>query len=62
MKSGFSTNAFVNHPLSFAIKSIANIGFDGIEIVLDVPHIFLPITKDFYHKKCKIIQFKENSF
>ena len=45
MKSGFSTNAFLNHSLSFAIDSIAKTGFDGVEIVLDVPHAFLPITK-----------------
>ena len=45
MKSGFSTNAFVNHSLSYAINSIAETGFDGVEIVLDAPHAFLPITK-----------------
>jgi len=45
MKSGFSTNAFVKKSLTFAINSVADIGFDGIEIVLDVPHAFLPITK-----------------
>ena len=45
MKTGFSTNAFVEKSLTFAINSIAKTGFDGIEIVLDVPHAFLPITK-----------------
>jgi len=45
MKSGFSTNAFVKKSLTYAINSVAKIGFDGIEIVLDTPHAFLPITK-----------------
>ncbi|MDH3610807.1 MAG: sugar phosphate isomerase/epimerase [Nitrosopumilus sp.] len=45
MKTGFSTNAFVKKSLNFAINSVAKTGFDGIEIVLDVPHAFLPITK-----------------
>lgn len=45
MKTGFSTNAFVKKSLAYAINSVAKTGFDGIEIVLDVPHAFLPITK-----------------
>jgi len=45
MKLGFSTNAFTEKSLLYAIKSISTIGYHGIEIVLDVPHLFLPITK-----------------
>lgn len=45
MKIGFSTNAFTEKSLFYAIKSISDIGYDGVEIVLDIPHIFLPITK-----------------
>jgi len=45
MKFGFSTNAFTAKSLLYAIKSISTIGYHGIEIVLDVPHLFLPITK-----------------
>lgn len=45
MKLGFSTNAFTEKSLLYAIKAISTIGYHGIEIVLDVPHLFLPITK-----------------
>ncbi len=45
MKTGFSTNAYVKKSLDYALKSISDIGYDGIEIVLDVPHMFLPISK-----------------
>lgn len=45
MKLGFSTNAFVKKTLTYAIKSISQFGFEGIEIVLDNPHAFLPLNK-----------------
>ena len=41
---GFSTNAYFKKTLSYAIDSISDIGYDGVEIVLDVPHAFLPIN------------------
>jgi len=41
---GFSTNAYSKKTLSYAIDSISGIGYDGVEIVLDVPHVFLPIS------------------
>ena len=40
MKLGFSTNAFTNRTLFSAINSINEIGFDGIELVVDQPHAF----------------------
>ena len=43
MKIGFSTNAYTKYFLSDAIKSISEIGYDAIEIVLDDPHAFLPL-------------------
>jgi len=45
MKTGFSSNAYTYESLSYAISSISKIGYDGIELVLDKPHIFLPIKK-----------------
>lgn len=45
MKLGFSTNAFVKKTLSETIKSISKFGFAGIEIVVDQPHAFLPLSK-----------------
>jgi len=43
MKIGFSINAYTKKSISYAIKSIAKIGYDAIEIVLDIPHAFLPL-------------------
>ena len=43
MKIGFSTNAYTKYSLSETIKSISRIGYDAIEIVLDIPHAFLPL-------------------
>lgn len=45
MKLGFSTNAFVTKTLEEAIKSISHFGFEGVEIVVDHPHAFLPLRK-----------------
>jgi len=46
MKIGFSTNAYSKKSLEYAINSIADIGYEGVELVLDAPHAFLPITKE----------------
>jgi len=60
MKIGFSTNAFTRKSLTYAIQSISDIGYDGIEIVLDIPHAFLPISDATFNniqkslEKCKI--------
>ena len=44
MKIGFSANAFTNFSLIDAIQRISNAGYDGIEIVVDAPHAFLPLS------------------
>lgn len=44
MKIGFSANAFTNFSLIDAIQRISNAGYDGIEIVVDTPHAFLPLS------------------
>ena len=60
MKIGFSTNAYTRKSLIYAIKSISEIGYDGIEIVLDVPHAFLPLSESIFQniqnclEKCEI--------
>ena len=46
MNIGFSSNAFSNYSLINSIEIISKIGYDGIEIVLDVPHAFLPLQKN----------------
>ena len=52
MKCGFSSNAFTKFSIFDAIESISKIGYDGIEIVLDSPHAFLPL-RDTEIKKIK---------
>ena len=62
MELGFSTNAFTNRTLSSTIDTISEIGFDGIELVVDSPHAFLPLKKENVkniknHLKQKIYKF-----
>lgn len=47
MKIAYSTNAYLNNSLLQAIRSIAGIGFEGVEILCDHPH-WIPgeVTKD----------------
>jgi len=42
MKLGFSTNAFKKYPLEESIKIIADIGYNGVEILCDIPHAYPP--------------------
>jgi sugar phosphate isomerase/epimerase len=42
MKFGYSTNAFVRFSLSQAVEKIAALGFQGIEIMCDRPHLYPP--------------------
>lgn len=46
MKLGYSTNAFVKMSLFNAIKQIADLGFGGIEIMGDRPHLYPPDWND----------------
>ncbi len=40
MKLSFSTNAFVRHSVWEAVEKIAAIGFEGVEVLADVPHLY----------------------
>jgi sugar phosphate isomerase/epimerase len=42
MKLAFSTNAFKKYSLEESIKAIADIGYEGVEILCDVPHAYPP--------------------
>lgn len=46
MKFGYSTNAFVKHSLSEAIVTISDLGFGGVEIMADRPHLYPPDWDD----------------
>lgn len=39
---GYSTNAFVKFPLSKSLEKIADLGFEGVEIMGDRPHLYPP--------------------
>src|SRR3954465_8131918 len=40
MKLAFSTNAYTRHPLADALRGIKAAGFEGVEILADVPHAY----------------------
>ncbi|HAA05141.1 MAG TPA: sugar phosphate isomerase/epimerase [Syntrophobacteraceae bacterium] len=42
MTFGYSTNAFTRHDLYTALEMIANLGFEGVEIMCDQPHLYPP--------------------
>jgi sugar phosphate isomerase/epimerase len=42
MRFGYSTNAFVKFSLLEALKKIAGLGFKGVEIMGDRPHLYPP--------------------
>lgn len=47
MKFAFSSNAFLRCDLQEAIRTVASIGYEGIEIMADVPHAYpLHLTKE----------------
>ena len=39
---GYSTNAFVKYTLTEALEKISHLGFKGVEIMCDRPHLFPP--------------------
>lgn len=41
MRFAYSTNAFRAYPIEKALETVAELGFDGVEISADVPHIWL---------------------
>jgi sugar phosphate isomerase/epimerase len=38
MQLAFSTNAYLKHPFDQAAKRIASLGYEGLELLADVPH------------------------
>ena len=42
MVFGYSTNAYVNYTVEEALKRIAALGFGGVEIMCDRPHLYPP--------------------
>jgi sugar phosphate isomerase/epimerase len=46
MRMAFSSNGFTSYPLLEAVTGIAALGYDGIELLADVPHLFAPAVDD----------------
>jgi len=46
MKLAYSTNAFKRYSLNEAIRMIAEIGYEGIELLCDTPHAYPPTFQD----------------
>jgi sugar phosphate isomerase/epimerase len=42
IRLAFSTNAFKKYSLEESIKKIADIGYEGVEILCDIPHAYPP--------------------
>lgn len=42
MKFAFSANAFRNYSLAYTIAALADAGYEGIEIMADMPHAYPP--------------------
>jgi sugar phosphate isomerase/epimerase len=50
---GYSTNAFVKFSLPEALQKIAGLGFRGVEIMCDKPHLYPPDYGDEYLSRLK---------
>ena len=53
MKFAFSSNAFLHRTLSETISCLAGIGYQGIEIMADVPHAYPLYFTEAGHKANK---------
>lgn len=53
MKFSFSTNAFIRHTVLEAIDSIAAAGYEGVELLADIPHLYVHTLKAAEVKKLK---------
>ncbi len=53
LKLAFSTNAFKNYALQDAIKVISRLGYDGVEILCNIPHAY---PETFSEKKLIMIK------
>jgi len=51
MKLSFSTNAFVRYSIFEAIERIAAIGYQGVELLADAPHLYAPSVTESDLKK-----------
>lgn len=55
MEFAFSTNAFREHTLEEAIEAIAAAGYDGVELLLDEPHLYPPAADEADYERVQSI-------
>lgn len=53
MKFSFSTNAFIRQTVYKAIESIAAAGYEGVELLADIPHLYVHTLRAADIKKLK---------
>ena len=53
MKFSFSTNAFIRQTVYSAIESIAAAGYEGVELLADIPHLYVHTLRASDIKKLK---------
>ncbi len=46
IRFAYSTNAFTRYSLEEALRLIGRLGFDGVELVADTPHLFVPAVME----------------
>jgi len=46
MKLSFSTNAFVEYSVFEAVERIAAVGYQGVELLADAPHLYAPSVSE----------------
>ena len=46
VRLSFSTNAYVRHSVEHAVERIAALGYAGVELLADAPHLFAPSVTD----------------
>ncbi len=55
IKLSFSANAFVRFGVFEAVEMIARIGYDGLELLADAPHLYADSVTDYHLEKLRTI-------
>ena len=55
IKLSFSTNAFVRFGVFEAVERIARVGYEGVELLADAPHLYADSVTDDHLEKLRAI-------
>ena len=53
MRMAFSSNGFTRYPLVEAVANIAALGYNGVELLADIPHLFAPAVDDIFLRRVR---------